>query len=257
MSLVLSSPAPGGVVTLTLNRPDRRNALSIALVRELLAALERAEAEPSTRVAVLRGAGAAFCTGLDLAEAQDSARAEDTSEAIAALLSWFARTRLVTIAAVHGAAVAGGAGLMSACDLVVAAAGTCIGYPEARRGLVPALVMGLLRRQVGEREARELLLTGELFDATRAREMGLVNRVVPASELDEAVRALVRAVLHNAPGALAGTKAFLDSLWPRPMAEDLARAHQHHVQMRQSPEAREGIAAFLEKRPASWAPPPG
>lgn len=256
MSLVLAATSPSGVVTLTLNRPERRNALTIALLRELHAALAAAENVAATRVIVLRGAGAAFCTGLDLAEAQDPDRAETTSEAIAALLGWFNRTRLVTVAAVHGAAVAGGAGLMSACDLVVAAEDTRIGYPEARRGLVPALVMGLLRRQVGEREARELLLTGDLIDAERAQTMGLVNRVVPAAQLDEALGALVDSILHNAPGALAGTKSFLASLWPRAHAEDLARAHALHVQMRRSPEAREGISAFLEKRRPLWSPPP-
>src|ERR1044072_2616318 len=166
------------LTVVTLNRPERRNALTLDLLAELCAAINVASEQPEQRVLILRGAGAAFCTGLDLKEAADQAKAHATAEMVANTLVAISQTRLVTIAAVHGAAVAGGAGIMSACDFVVAAEGTKIGYPAVRRGLVAGLVMTFLRRQVGERAMRELLFSGELIDAGRAKEIGLVNRVI-------------------------------------------------------------------------------
>src|SRR5213593_4656691 len=149
MSVVLTEKHSPEITILTLNRPERRNALSIQLLSELIAAIKLASDQPNERIIVLRGAGAAFCTGLDLKEAQDQTKAHATAEMVANTLIAISQTRLTTIAAVHGAAVAGGAGIMSACDFVVAAQGTKIGYPEVRRGLVAGLVMTFLRRQVG------------------------------------------------------------------------------------------------------------
>src|SRR6188472_337893 len=180
MPVVLIEKQTPQITVLTLNRPERRNALTIELLSELNAAIKIASDQPQERVIILRGAGAAFCTGLDLKEAADQTKAHATAEMVANTLITISQTRLVTIAAVHGAAVAGGAGIMSACDFVVAAEGTKIGYPETRRGLVAGLVLTFLRRQLRERDIRELLLGAELIDAKRALEMGLVNRVVPA-----------------------------------------------------------------------------
>src|SRR5262249_31950994 len=159
---------------------------------------------------------------------------------------------LVTIAAVHGAAVAGGAGIMSACDFVVAAERTKIGYPEVRRGLVAGLVMTFLRRQIGERNMRDLLLGSKLIYAERAREIGLVNRVVAQDDLMTEGLKFAESVLQGAPGAVAQTKQLIDELWWRSVKDDVDLALKYHMQARESDEAREGIAAFNEKRKPKW-----
>src|SRR5213082_2301743 len=161
MAVVLIEKHSPQITVLTLNRPERRNALTIQLLNELIAAIKVDSDEAQERILILRGAGAAFCTGLDLKEAADQRKAHATADMVAKTLVALSQTRLITIAVVHGAAVAGGAGIMSACDFVVAAEGTKIGYPEVRRGLVAGLVMTFLRRQVGERHMRELLLGSE------------------------------------------------------------------------------------------------
>ncbi len=147
----------------TLNRPERRNALTIELLTELTAAMDAAAADSGQRVLILRGAGKVFCAGLDLQETTETEKAHRSAEMVARTLLAISQTRLITIAQVHGAAVAGGAGLMSACDFVVTAEGTKIGYPETKRGLVAGLVMTFLRRQLRERDIRELLFTGDLI----------------------------------------------------------------------------------------------
>src|SRR5947207_10639924 len=209
MPVVLIEKQTPQITVLTLNRPERRNALTIELMTDLAAAIENAAADPVTRIAILRGAGKAFCTGLDLQEAAVK-DPHDTAKAAAHLFLVLAETRLVTIATVHGAAVAGGAGIMSACDFVVAAERTKIGYPEVRRGLVAGLVMTFLRRQVGERNMRELLLGSELIDAERAKEIGLVNRVVAKDDLMNEAQKFAQSVLQAAPGALTQTKRVIE-----------------------------------------------
>jgi len=173
---------------------------------------------------------------------------------VAKTLITLSQTRLITIAAVHGAAVAGGAGIMSACDFVIAAEGTKIGYPEVRRGLVAGLVMTFLRRQVGERNMRELLLGSELIDAAGAKEIGLVNRVVAQNDLIDEAQKVADSVLQGAPAALAQTKRLIDELWWRSVKDDVDLALKYHLQARESSEAREGIAAFNEKRKPNWVP---
>jgi len=240
------------ITILTLNRPERRNALTIELLTELTAALDAASAAPQKRVLILRGAGQAFCAGLDLQETTVLEKAHRSAEMVAKTLLAISQTRLITIAQIHGAAVAGGAGLMSACDFVIAAERTKIGYPETKRGLVAGLVMTFLRRQLRERDIRELLFTGDLISAERAREIGLVNRVVPPNELENETQKIVEAVLQNAPVALANTKRLIEELWSSTVKEDVERALRHHMEARESAEAREGIAAFLEKRSPNW-----
>jgi methylglutaconyl-CoA hydratase len=252
MPVVLVEKQTSQITVLTLNRPERRNALTIELMAELTAAIQSANADPKQRILILRGAGKAFCTGLDLQEAVTN-DPQVTAENVAKTLLAVAESRLVTIAMVHGAAVAGGAGLMSACDFVIAAERTRFGYPEVRRGLVASLVMTFVRRQLRERDLREVLLASELFDAERAREIGLVNRVVPADELEGAVQTVVASILQGAPGALTNSKRLLEELWSTTVREDIERTLQHHMTARESDEAREGIAAFNEKRPPNWA----
>jgi methylglutaconyl-CoA hydratase len=252
MPVVLIEKQNPQITVVTLNRPERRNSLTIELLNELIAAINVASDQADERVLILRGAGAAFCTGLDLKEAADSKKAQMTAELVAKTLITLAGTRLVTIAAVHGAAVAGGAGILSACDFVVAAEKTKIGYPEVRRGLVAGLVMTFLRRQVGERNMRELVLGGELIDAARAREIGLVNRVVARDELINETQKFANSVLQGAPTALTQTKRLIEELWSTSVKEDVDLALKHHMQARESDEAREGIAAFNEKRPPNW-----
>ena len=252
MPVVLVEKQSPQLTVLTLNRPERRNALTLELLTELCAAVKAASEQPEQRVLILRGAGAAFCTGLDLKEAADSTKAHATAQMVANTLVAISQTRLVTIAAIHGAAVAGGAGIMSACDFVVAAEGTKIGYPEVRRGLVAGLVMTFLRRQVGERNMRDLLFGGELIDAARAREIGLVNRVVSSDEMMSEAQNFAASVLKGAPAALAQTKRLVEQLWWRSVKEDVDVALKYHMQARESDEAREGIAAFNEKRPPNW-----
>jgi len=252
MPVVLVEKQTSQITLITLNRPERRNALTIELMSELTEAIENAAADLEQRILILRGAGKAFCTGLDLEAAADKSKAPATAEAVARILLALAKTRLVTIATVHGAAVAGGAGIMSACDFVVAAEQTKIGYPEVRRGLVAGLVMTFLRRQLRERDLRELLLMSELIDAKRAQEIGLVNRVVPPDELETTAQQIASAVLQGAPGAITNSKRLLEELWSSSVADDIALALRHHMEARESDEAKEGIAAFLEKRPPKW-----
>lgn len=251
MPVVLIEKQTPQISVITLNRPERRNALTIELMNELVAAIENAAADSKQRILILRGAGKAFCTGLDLQEAAKT-DPQETAEAVARTLLALAETRLVTIATVHGAAVAGGAGIMSACDFVIAAERTKIGYPEVRRGLVAGLVMTFLRRQLRERDLRELLLASELFDAVRAQEIGLVNRVVPSAELETEAQKIASSVLQGAPNAIASSKRLMEELWSTSVREDIELALRHHLAARGSPESKEGIAAFNEKRPPNW-----
>jgi methylglutaconyl-CoA hydratase len=252
MPVVLVEKQTPQITRITLNRPERRNALTIELMNDLSSAIENAARDETQRVLILRGAGSAFCTGLDLNEAAEMHKAHASAEMVAKTLVTLSQTRLITIAVVHGAAVAGGAGIMSACDFVIAAEGTKIGYPEVRRGLVAGLVMTFLRRQLRERDLRELLLTSELIEAKRAQEIGLVNRVVSPNELENIALSIATAILQGAPRAITNSKRLIEELWPSSVAEDVAVALRHHLAARESEEAKEGIAAFLEKRSPKW-----
>jgi methylglutaconyl-CoA hydratase len=252
MPVILVEKQSPQVTLITLNRPERRNALTIELMDDVTAAVENAAADPAQRIVILKGAGKAFCTGLDLVEAVKH-DPHETAQAVARLLLALAETRLVTIAMVHGAAVAGGAGVMSACDFVIASDHTKIGYPEVRRGLVAGLVMTFIRRQLRERDLRELLLASELISAQRAFEIGLVNRVIPVAELEDEVQKISGSVVQGAPGAISNSKRLMEELWSTSVREDIELALRHHLDARESAEAAEGIAAFNEKRPPNWA----
>src|SRR5438445_1247663 len=243
MPVVLIERQTPQIAIVTLNRPERRNALTIELLNEMTAAIKVASDEPHERVLILRGAGVAFCNGLDLKEAADPKKAQITADLVAKTLITLSQTRLITIAVVHGAAVEGGAGIMSACDFVVAAERTKIGYPEVRRGLVAGLVMTFLRRQAGERNMRELLLGSELIEVERAKAIGLVNRVVARNDLMTEALKFADSVLQGAPSAVAQTKRLIDELWWRSVKDDVDLALKYHMEARESSEAREGIGA--------------
>ena len=242
----------GPITHLILNRPEVRNALNITLLTQLIVELDAVAADPTQRVVILRGAGPCFCAGLDLKEAADPAIAHESATLVGAILAKLVESPAVTIAAAHKAAIAGGAGLIMACDFVVVDPTFKTGFPEVHRGLVAGLVMTLLRRQVAERTARELLILGETIDAERALSVGLVNRIAPEGALEETATELAQKALKGGPGAIALTKKMLNGLWPRPLAEDLQHALDCHMEARSSPEAKEGMAAFREKREPNW-----
>ena len=237
---------------LSLNRPDKRNALNIDLMKSLCDTIERVEMDNRQRALIIRGEGPVFCAGLDLKEGLDAKMAEKSGALVERMLRTVYHSPLITIAAVHGAAVAGGAGLMSVCDFAIAVEGTQLGYPEVRRGLVAGLVMTFLKRQCRERDVRELLLLGELIDAQRGLEIGLLSRVVPEDELLDTALGFARSACQGAPHALGTTKKLLDQVFGKTAGEDLSLAHSYHASMRGTAEAKEGMAAFVEKRPPAW-----
>lgn len=241
-----------GLAVVSLNRPDKRNALNVDLLRELLSILEICEEDDKVRVIILRGEGAVFCAGLDLKEALNYEQSTPSAKLLAKLYRTLAESSAVTIAAAQGAALAGGAGLMLACDFAVAAEGTRFGFPEVHRGLVAGLVMTFLRRRISEGHARELLLLGDAVDSTRALEMGLISRVVPENQLMAMAETLAVAALKGGPRAVANTKGLFAQLWHSSVADDLEQAANFHKEARTSVEAMEGMAAFLEKRPPNW-----
>jgi methylglutaconyl-CoA hydratase len=249
----------GPVVVLTMNRPDKRNALSRSLISALSDAFDQIAASPGSRAVILAGAGKTFCAGMDLREAADvgaapeaEKQAVDDVQSIAHLIDQVHRLPRPTIAAVGGDALAGGAGLALACDFVVMAAEAHIAFPEVRRGLVAAVVLHDLVRQVGDRRARELLLTGAPIAATDAQRWGLANRVVAAEWCVEEAKALAQSLLESAPRALATTKRLLDEATARP--KDLRGAAAISASVRVGDEADEGMRAFLEKRRPNWFP---
>jgi methylglutaconyl-CoA hydratase len=258
--LILYESRPPAVI-LTLNRPDRRNAISRGLIAELTAAFERAAQDTAARCVVLTGAGPVFCAGMDLAELQESldAPAEqspvwDDALQLARLYDLIYRLPKPTIAAVQGAAVAGGAGLVTVCDLAVAVSEAKFGYPEVRRGLVAAMVMPHLLRHVGERMARYLLLTGEMIGADEALRAELINEIVTADRLMERALALARACAEGGPQALARTKEFLGQFSRQSLS--IAAAAQGSAAPRLTEECRQGLQAFFAKRPVPWSTPP-
>jgi methylglutaconyl-CoA hydratase len=255
--LVLYKSHPPCVVV-TLDRPDRRNAVSRGLIADLTAAFERARDDAAARCVVLTAAGSVFCAGMDLAELQQSldvpAEASpvwDDALRLARLYDLIYKLPKPTVAAVQGPAIAGGAGLVTVCDLAVAVPEAKFGYPEVRRGLVAAMVMPHLLRHVGERMARYLLLTGELIDAHEAARAGLVNEVVPGDQLMDRALALARACAEGGPQALARTKEFLAQFSRQSLS--IEQAAQGSASPRLTEECREGLRAFFGKKPAPWA----
>jgi methylglutaconyl-CoA hydratase len=252
MTDLLLGSLEDGVLTLTLNRPAKRNALSGELIEELHQSLERADLDAEVRVVVLRGAGKDFCAGADLDEllaSVDRTTAENESAALR-LGTLFERLRRLpkpVVAMIQGRALAGGAGLASACDIVVAGAGAQLGYPEIQRGFAPAMVMALLRRTVGEKVALDLVLTGRVLTAQEAQLVGLVSRVVPDAELEREVAALATTLTRTSASALAFTKQLFYQLDGESLTEGIARGARVNAVARSTPDFRDAIAQFLRK----------
>jgi len=242
--------------TITLNRPERRNAMTPEMQMELIAALEDA-ASGGCRVLVLTGAGEAFCSGLDLSALQamqDKSAAEHRADAerIARLFVALYELPIPTIAAVHGAAIAGGAGLAIICDFTLATPAAKFGFTEVRIGFVPALVSAFLALQIADKRSRDLLLTGRLFDAEEAHRLGLVNEIVASEKLTERVQALAEVLIANSPQSLAATKLLLAQQNRALLDSAIAQALEANAISRETTDFREGIAAFLGKRKPAW-----
>ncbi|MEO7985143.1 MAG: enoyl-CoA hydratase/isomerase family protein [Gemmatimonadales bacterium] len=241
-----------GVLTLTLDRAAKRNALSSALIEALHAGLDRADLDADVRVVMLRGAGKDFCAGADLADllaSADRSLADNEAEALRLGLL-FARMRTIpkpVVAVVQGRALAGGAGLATACDITLAGATAQIGYPEVLRGFVPAMVMEMLRRLCGEKLALDLVLTGRILSADEARAAGLISRVLPDADLDREANALGLQLAAAHSSALALTKRLFHELDGVAFPEGIALGARVNALARQTSEFRSAIAQFLHK----------
>jgi methylglutaconyl-CoA hydratase len=244
-----------GIAIVALNRPERRNALCIAMLDELCDAIETMAAAGSARVVILRGAGPIFSSGLDLAEASNPELIQRSARAVARALLLMRNTSLVTIAAAHGGVYAGGAGLMAACDMAIGTVDMMVGFPEARRGLLPALICAVLSPKVREGDLRELFLVGNPINASRAQQIGLLQRVVPTEGLMEVAIEMAQGILAGGPETIAATKALLNQAYVPPDAISTEHMIELHLGARHSVEATEGLAAFLEKRSPNWMNP--
>lgn len=250
MLIKKKSECSGEILILSLNRPNKRNALNVQLLKELLQKINSMDSK--VRVLILKGEGSIFCAGIDLKEAMDESTASPLIRHLSTLYQLLYTLPVVTIAAVQGAAMAGGAGLAAACDITVAAEEAFFGFPEVRRGLVAALVLTLLRRQLSERTIRELLLIGEPIDATKALYIGLVNHRVPLEILSEESMRIAKLALKGSPEAIVETKKFIEDLRSTSIDQELKQALIYNKQARTHRAAEEGINAFLEKRAPVW-----
>jgi methylglutaconyl-CoA hydratase len=244
------------VRTITLNRPERRNAMTPEMQEELIAAMEDA-ASSDCRVVVFAGAGGAFCAGLDLSALQgmnDKSPVEHTADAVrvARLFRTLYELPKPTIAVVEGAAIAGGAGMATICDFTLAVPGAKFGYTEARIGFVPAVVSAFLVLQIGDKQARDLLLTGRLFTSAEALELGLVNEVAEVGRISARTHELAAVLKANSPESMAATKRLLAGQNKDWLDAAIAKALTANAEARATHDFREGVAAFLEKRKPVW-----
>ena len=251
----------GGVARVTLNRPELRNAFDDALIKELRGAFSNLEKDKTVRVVVLAGNGAAFCAGADLnwmkrmaGYGYDENLAD--AKALAEMLATLDRLPKPTIARVHGPVFAGGTGLVAACDIAVGTPEAKFCLSEARLGLSPATISPYVMRAMGEREARRYFLTAEVFDAAEALRIGMLSLLVPGDQLDANVDSLIKNLLAGGPEAHAKIKALIRTVAGRRTDDTLvAETAKHIAEIRGSPEGKEGIASFLEKRKAAWCSP--
>ncbi|HEV8532102.1 MAG TPA: enoyl-CoA hydratase-related protein [Methylomirabilota bacterium] len=245
-----------GVASVTLNRPEVRNALNGTMIRELEESLSALEADPHARVIVLAGAGdRAFCAGADLkamGERGTTLQARDSFGGLARILEAMARMKTPLVAKVHGFALAGGCGLAAGCDIVIAAEDAVFGLPEIKVGLLPLIVMAPILRSVGRKRGMLMILSGELVPAREACEMGLVSRLVPRAELDSAVEALARTLAGFSPTALGLAKEAAATAMGLEYGAALRYLRELLTLVAMSDDAKEGIAAFFEKRPPRW-----
>jgi methylglutaconyl-CoA hydratase len=254
-TLRLSNDA--SIATITLSRPEKRNAISYELIEELLGALDEL-AHSSALVLILTGEGKAFCSGMDLENLKVlTGRSPDKnlkdSETMAQLFRALYDFPRPTIAAVNGAAIAGGCGLATLCDFTLAVPEAKFGYTEVRIGFVPAVVSTFLLRQIGEKRARDLLLTGRIIDADEAYRIGLVNEIVSAEDLMARTRALAVQLLENSPASLLCTKRLLSDYARGELDSQIRSAVKENAAIRATSDFREGISSFLEKRKPRWS----
>lgn len=254
MGAVLVSRDARGVATVTLNRPERRNAFDDALIRELNRCLTALARDRSVRVVVLTGAGSAFSAGADInwmRRVAGYSKRQNRADAmgLARMLQRLDTLPKPTVARVNGAAYAGAIGLVCACDVAVAAAEATFAISEVRLGLLPATIAPYVTATIGARQARRFNLTGEAFDADEALRIGLVHKVAPLAQLDAAIDEIVTALLNGAPDAQAKAKRMIAAVSGKPITPTvMVRTADAIAEARASPEGREGLAAFLDKR---------
>lgn len=254
-SIVVADSGP--VRTITLHRPERRNAMTPEMQMELITAMEET-ATGASRVLVLTGAGEAFCSGLDLSalqasKGQSAAESRADAERIARLFLDLYELPIPTIAAVHGAAIAGGTGLAMICDFTLATPAAKFGFTEVRIGFVPAVVSAFLSLQIGDKRSRDLLLTGRIFAAGEAHRLGFVHSVVPPEDLSREVEALAQTLIANSPQALSATKRLMAAQNRAWLDTAIKEALKASVQARETEDFLEGVTAFLEKRKPVWS----
>jgi methylglutaconyl-CoA hydratase len=246
----------GGVATVTLNRPEKRNAISFDLIEDLLRALDEV-AKSEAIVLILTGAGKAFCSGMDLENLKTllgrtpEQNLQDSQTMVQLFRSLYEFPK-VTIAAVNGAAIAGGTGLALLCDFTLAVPEAKFGYTEVRIGFVPAIVSTFLLRQVGEKQARDLLLTGRLFGTDEAARMGLISEIVHADNLMTRARELAAQLMENSPASLRATKKLLTDHARAEIDSQIEAAVRENAAIRSTADFREGISSFLDKRKPVW-----
>jgi methylglutaconyl-CoA hydratase len=245
------------IATITLNRPEKRNAISFELIADLIGALDEV-AGSSAQVLIITGSGSAFCSGLDLENLKaligrlPEQNLED-SRTMVRLFRTLYEFPKVTIAAVNGAAIAGGTGLAVLCDFTLAVPEAKFGYTEARIGFVPAIVSTFLLRQIGEKQARDLLLTGRLFGADEALRLGLINEIVAPEKIMERAHKLANQLLESSPTSLICTKRLLTEHARSELDAQIESAVRENAAIRQTADFREGVTSFLEKRKPRWS----
>ncbi len=246
-----------GIAKITLNRPEKRNALSFELLDELMDALDEVE-KSTAQILILTGEGKAFCAGMDLEELKTltgKSHSENVADSkkMARIFRRLYEFPKPTIAAVNGAAIAGGTGLATMCDFTLAVPEAKFGYTEVRIGFVPAIVSSILVWQVGHKTARDLLLTARIFDAAEAYRLGLVNEVVEMEELLKRSRELATHLMENSPTSLRLTKKLVNGFISAQLDAQIEQAVEENARIRQTADFREGIASFLEKRKPRWS----
>jgi len=249
------------IATITLNRPDKRNAVTATMIADIQSALDAIEKNHSTRVVILTGAGKAFCAGMDLdmlaaIAKQSPTENQEDSRRIAKLLRRIWAFPRPMIAAVNGAAYAGGCGIATLCDFTLAVPEAKFGYTEVKIGFLPAIVSVFLTRQIGEKRSRDLLLTGRIIDARVAMEFGLITEVVPAEQLMIRAHELADELIAASPNSLARAKHLLTSAAAAGVDHDLERAIMENARIRCTADFKEGVASFLEKRKPVWQSKP-
>jgi methylglutaconyl-CoA hydratase len=246
----------GETATITLNRPEKRNAISPEMIVEILAAFDEVESG-AARVLIVTGAGKAFCSGMDLEalralSKQSTTEQREDADRLTKLFRRIWSFPKPTIAAVNGHAIAGGCGLATLCDFTIAVPEAKFGYPEVRIGFLPAVVSIFLVRQIGEKQTRNLLLTGKAIDAAEAHRLGLISEIVAAEELIKSAQELAATLIASSPTSLRVTKKLLCDFAAPEINRELELAAMESAQIRSTEDFREGLSSFLEKRTPRW-----